>query len=187
MKVWIKILTVFIILGMGAVPSCSKEKHKVAAPTKGSISSPFGPRTDPFTRQWSFHNGIDIAANRNTPIYALQEGKVIYSGWKGGYGKCIIIDHNYPDVPKIPRLQTKYAHNTRNIVKEGDYVKRGDIIGYVGSTGRSTGPHLHFEVVFKGKPVNPLDYLQKLPKYLDYVVHVREKQRYSAYVPDMKR
>ncbi len=182
MQILNKILIVFLILFFCISPSVSQTKHKAAAPAKGSISSPFGPRVDPFTRRWKFHNGIDIAASYKTPIYALQEGKVIFSGWDGGYGKCIIIDHNYPDIPKIPRIQTKYAHNSKNLVKRGDYIRRGQIIGYVGSTGRSTGPHLHFEVIFNGKPINPIDYLYKLPGYLDYVVYMRKKQRYMSRV-----
>ncbi len=184
MKTLNKILIAIIAILFFISPACCKTKHKPASPTKGSISSPFGPRLDPFTRRWAHHNGIDIAASYKTPIYALQEGRVIFSGWDGGYGKCIVIDHYYPDLPKIPRVQTKYAHNAKNIVEKGDYVKRGQIIGYVGSTGRSTGPHLHFEVIYGGKPVNPLDYLYKLPGYLDYIVSVRQKQqRYTSYVP----
>lgn len=184
MKVWNKILIVFLIALAFASPGCSKEKHKAASPTKGKVSSPFGYRNDPFSRKWAFHSGIDIAAKHNTPIYALQEGRVVFSGWDGGYGKSIVIDHNYPDIPQIPRIKTRYAHNSRNIVSKGDYVRRGQIIGYVGSTGRSTGPHLHFEVIYNGKAVNPLDYLYKLPKYLDYVVHVRAKKRYTSYRPE---
>jgi len=154
----------------------------MAGPVKGRISSPFGSRVDPISNKWRFHSGIDIAAPSNTPIYAVQEGTVIFSGWKGAYGRCIIIEHKYNDIPKIPHIITKYAHNSRNIVKKGDYVKRGEIIGYIGSTGRSTGPHLHFEVVYKGNPINPIDYIKKLPSYLDYVAYVREKRRYTSYL-----
>ena len=155
----------------------------MAAPVKGRISSPFGSRMDPFSQKWRFHAGLDIAAPMGAPIYAIQEGVVVFSGWKGGYGQCVIIEHDYPDVPKIPQILTKYAHNSKNIVKKGDYVKRGDVIGYIGSTGRSTGPHLHFEVVYKGNPINPIDYIKKLPAYLDYVSSVREKSRYTSYLP----
>lgn len=168
-------------------PCYSWTKHKTAGPVKGRISSPFGSRIDPFTKHWKFHNGIDIAAPSSTPIYAIQEGAVIFSGWKGKYGHCIIIDHNYPAIPKIPRIQTKYAHNSKNLVKKGQYVKRGEIIGYIGSTGRSTGPHLHFEVIYKGNPINPLDYLYKLPSYLDYVAYKREKERYTSYYETNKK
>jgi len=184
MQTLTKIIISLLIFLLFASPSCCKTKHKPASPTKGTVSSPFGPRTDPFTRKWAFHNGIDIAAAYKTPIYALQEGRVIFSGWDGGYGKCIVIDHNYPDIPKIPQVQTKYAHNSQNLVKKGDKVKRGQIIAYVGSTGRSTGPHLHFEVIYGGRPVNPIDYLYKLPGYLDYIVSVRQKQQqYTSYAP----
>ncbi len=173
----------FAVLLFFVSPCYAWTKHKIAGPVKGRISSPFGTRVDPFTKQWKFHEGIDIAAPRNTPIYAVQEGAVIFSGWKGGYGNCVIIDHKYPDIPKVPHLQTKYGHASRLLVKKGQYVKRGDIIGYVGSTGRSTGPHLHFEVVYKKNPINPMDYIKKLPGYLDYVSYVREKRKYTSYLP----
>lgn len=165
-----------ILLLFCASPSFADAKHRMVGPVKGKISSPFGLRKDPFTGKWRKHDGIDIAAPYGTPVYAIQEGRVTFSGWKGGYGKCVIIDHYYPDIPKIPRLQTKYGHNSKLVVRKGDYVKRGDLIAYVGSTGRSTGPHLHFEVVYHGKPTNPIDYIKKLPSYLDYVAYVREKE-----------
>ena len=72
----------------------------MVGPVKGKISAHFGMRTDPFTGKWTMHDGIDIAASAGTPVYAIQEGKVIFSGVKGGYGNCIIIDHYYPDIPK---------------------------------------------------------------------------------------
>ena len=168
------------------MPCYALKKHKQAGPVKGRISSPFGSRVDPFTSKWRFHEGIDIAAPHGEPIYAVQEGTVIYSGWKGGYGKCIIIDHKYPDIPKIPHIQTKYAHNSKNIVKKGQRVRRGEIIGYIGSTGRSTGPHLHFEVIYKGNVINPISYIKKLPSYLDYVAYTREKRRYTSSLKQSK-
>ncbi len=184
MKSLRKILTVVIALFICVSPGYAWTKHKMAGPVKGKISSPFGKRVDPFTSKWKFHSGIDIAAPSSTPIYAVQEGKVIFSGWKGAYGRCIIIEHKYPDIPKIPHIITKYAHNSKNIVEKGDYVKRGQVIGYIGSTGRSTGPHLHFEVIYKGNPINPMDYIKKLPSYLDYVAYVREKRKYTSYLPN---
>lgn len=183
MRILKQIFVIFILLLFCASPSWSFTKHKASAPIRGSISSPFGPRIDPFSGQWAFHYGIDIAANSGTPIYALQEGKVTVSGTEGGYGKTVVIDHNYPDLPQIPRVQTRYAHNSKNVVEKGDYVYRGQVIAYVGSTGRSNGPHLHFEVVYNGSNINPIDYLYKLPAYLDYVAAVREKQGYTSYVP----
>jgi len=115
-------------------------------PARGRISSCFGPR-------WGrFHEGIDIAIITGTPVKAAAGGRVLYSGWSNGYGKIVIIDHG-------DEVQTRYAHNSRLLVKKGMYVKRGQVIARSGSTGRSTGPHLHFEIRFHGKPVNPLDYL----------------------------
>ncbi len=166
------------------LPTYCEPKHKMAAPVQGKISSPFGARRDPFTNLWAFHAGLDIAAPNKTPIYAIQEGTVIFSGWQGGYGQCIIIDHDYPDLPKLPRIQTKYGHNAKNIVKKGDYVRRGDVIAYVGSTGRSTGPHLHFEVIYMGNVINPMDYIERLPAYLDYAAYAREKRNYTSYRPE---
>lgn len=171
----LKIFIIAILLLFCVSPSYAKTKHKMVGPVKGKISAHFGMRTDPFTGKWTMHDGIDIAASAGTPVYAIQEGKVIFSGVKGGYGNCIIIDHYYPDIPKIPRLQTKYGHNSKLLVREGDYVRRGDMIAFVGSTGRSTGPHLHFEVIYKGRVIDPIDYIKKLPSYLDYVVYVRQK------------
>lgn len=157
----------------------TKASKTFVGPTKGSISSLFGWRQDPFNRKNAFHCGLDIAAKQNTPIYALQEGYVVHTGIKGGYGQAVIIRHEYPDIPELPVIETMYAHNTKNLVKIGQYVKRGDIIALVGSTGRSTGPHLHFEVHYNGGYVNPIDYLVKLPKYLNYVAYKRKN--YFAY------
>ena len=163
--------------------SCVYAKYDVVGPVYGKISSGFGMRPDPFTGKIAFHSGIDIAADTGTPVYAIQDGVVIHSGKKGGYGNCIIIDHYYPDVPQIPRLQTLYGHNSALLVNVGDTVRRGQVIAYVGSTGRSNGPHLHFEVTYNGMYVNPMDYLYKLPSYLDYVAYVRSKNNYTSYNP----
>ena len=138
-------------------------------------------RPDPFSGKIAFHSGVDIAADTGTPVYAVQDGIVIYSGVKGGYGNCVIIDHYYPDLPQIPRLQTLYGHNSALVVNVGDTVRRGQVISYVGSTGRSNGPHLHFEVTYNKMYVNPMDYLYKLPSYLDYVAYARSKNRYTSY------
>lgn len=183
MRVLKQIILIFILLIVCSSPSLSYTKHKASAPVKGTMASPFGPRNDPFSGQWAFHYGIDIAAGNGTPIFALQEGRVLFSGKEGGYGNCIVIDHNYPEMPEVPRVQTKYGHNSQNIVQKGDYVHRGQVIAYVGSTGRSTGPHLHFEVIYNGTNINPIDYLYKLPAYLDYVAATREKQGYTSYLP----
>ena len=97
------------------------------------------------------HTGVDIAAPRGTPIRAAAKGMVVYAGWRGGYGKCVIIDHG-------SGVATLYAHMSRISVSRGQIVNRGAVIGTVGSTGLATGPHLHFEVRKFGRPVNPLSF-----------------------------
>jgi len=102
------------------------------------------------------HRGVDISAEKNTPIYAAEAGWVIYQGRKfHGYGKLVIVEHS-----KV--WATFYAHMNDFAVKEGQWVKKGDVIGYVGSTGHSTGTHLHFEVRYKNKPIDPLPYFDRL-------------------------
>lgn len=116
-------------------------------PTEGVLTSHFGMR-------WgAMHQGIDIGAPTGTPIYAANDGRVIFSGTQGGYGKIIIIDHG-------EGFHTAYAHQSRLVSVAGDSVQRGQIIGLVGSTGNSTGPHLHFETRINGSPVNPLMLLE---------------------------
>ena len=122
------------------------------APTKGWVTSGFGYRRDPFTGRRTFHEGLDIAARRGTPIVATADGVVTLAGWKEGFGKTVMINHGFGYV-------TRYAHCSKIIVKPGQKVKRGEVIAYVGNTGRSTAPHLHYEVRVKGKPVNPYPYI----------------------------
>ncbi|MBW2099991.1 MAG: M23 family metallopeptidase [Deltaproteobacteria bacterium] len=117
-------------------------------PTKGWISSRFGYRKCPFTGRRRFHSGLDIAARKGTPIVAPADGKVTYAGKKGLLGNLVVIDHGYGMI-------TRYAHLYKALKKKGDIIKRGEIIGLVGSTGRSTGPHLHYEVRLNGIPLNP--------------------------------
>lgn len=101
------------------------------------------------------HRGMDVSADKNTPIYAAEAGWVIYQGKKfNGYGKLIIIEHS-------KTWATFYAHMNDWAVKEGSWVKKGDLIGYVGNTGRSTGMHLHFEIRYKNKPINPAPYFDQ--------------------------
>ncbi|MGM9583786.1 MAG: peptidoglycan DD-metalloendopeptidase family protein [Phascolarctobacterium sp.] len=115
----------------------------------GYISSDFGGRANPFDGYSSdYHPGIDIAANYGTPVYASASGYVQRAGWYGGYGKYIKISHDYG-------YATAYGHLSSIEIDSGDYVNKGQLIGYVGSTGYSTGPHLHFEVLLYGKQVNP--------------------------------
>ncbi len=122
------------------------------APTKGWVTSGFGYRKDPFTGRRTFHEGLDIAARVGTPIVATADGVVMMAGWKEGFGKTVMINHGFGYV-------TRYAHCSKIIVKPGQQVKRGEVIAYVGNTGRSTAPHLHYEVRIKGKPVNPYPYI----------------------------
>lgn len=118
----------------------------------GSISSRYGHRLDPFTRRVRHHEGLDISARPGTRILATAKGRVIYSAYDGDYGNLVKIDHGNG-------IHTWYAHMTRRSVSVGDTVGRDTVIGTVGSTGRSTGPHLHYEVHVRGRTVDPQKYL----------------------------
>ncbi len=114
---------------------------------EGKISSAFG------KRKRDFHDGIDIKANRGTPVYAAQDGRVVYSSRKiRGYGNMIVVRHEGD-------FATVYAHHQKNLVRYGQAVKKGQLIAYVGATGKATGPHLHFEVRKNRMPVDPIQYL----------------------------
>ena len=121
-------------------------------PVRGWISSTFGIRNDPFEKTKKFHEGLDIANNPGTPIKATADGIVAFVGVNGGYGNVVIINH-------LNDIQTRYAHLQSYIVKSGQHIKKGQIIGYLGNTGRSSGPHLHYEVRKNGIPVNPKLYI----------------------------
>jgi len=123
-------------------------------PVKGWITSGFGKRASPLTGEPGRHMGVDIANEVNTPIRATADGIVTYAGWEAGYGRMVAIEHGYG-------FSTRYGHCSRVDVKVGDEIKRGQIIGYVGSTGRSTGSHVHYEVRIHGMPVDPEKYLPK--------------------------
>ncbi|MFP3566344.1 M23 family metallopeptidase [Paraburkholderia sp. SIMBA_030] len=116
------------------------------------FGSPFGNRADPFTQRLSFHPGIDLVAKTGTPILAAAGGRVIFAGEKSGYGNAVEIDHGNG-------LVTRYGHASRIVVHVGDLVLPRQYVADVGSTGRSTGPHLHFEVLVNGSPVDPAGYL----------------------------
>jgi murein DD-endopeptidase MepM/ murein hydrolase activator NlpD len=121
-------------------------------PVRGFVTSGFGRRRAPITGGTAMHTGIDIANRVGTPIRAPARGAVTFSGRDGAYGISIRLDHGNGIV-------TLYAHMNKALVKVGDYVQRGDVIGEVGNTGRSTGPHLHYEVILNGVPVNPMRYI----------------------------
>ncbi len=122
-------------------------------PVRGPYNaSGFGRRIDPFNGQWAMHDGIDFIAEYGAPIVAAAAGVVVFSGFHPQYGYMVDIDHGND-------LVTRYAHCSKLVVREGDLVQRGRKIGEVGSTGRSTGPHLHFEVRFRGAPQNPSKFL----------------------------
>ena len=125
-------------------------------PIKGSITSPFGWRTHPIFNSRTFHSGIDIGGPNYGNIVASNAGKVIYSGWYGGYGKVVILDHG---VVNGNPMTTLYAHMSTIKVNQGQTVQKGQVIGLEGTTGYSTGPHCHFEVRINGKPNNPLNYI----------------------------
>ncbi|ACI20825.1 M23 family metallopeptidase [Thermodesulfovibrio yellowstonii] len=131
--------------------------NKISLPASGKITSPFGLRTDPIDGKLRHHNGIDIAVPEGTEIKPALSGKVVYSGYSNGYGNCVIVEHENG-------IQTIYAHNSKNLVKVGDTVTADTVIALSGSTGRTTGPHLHFEVRKDGKPVNPVAMLNSLEK-----------------------
>jgi murein DD-endopeptidase MepM/ murein hydrolase activator NlpD len=122
------------------------------APAVGVLTAGFGLRSDPFTGQQEFHTGIDVSAPTGGKIVAPANGTVVRIGWSNGYGRIVEIAHGFG-------IRTTYAHLEATRVAEGQRVRRGDLIGLVGSTGRSTGPHLHYEVQVDGRPVNPLDYV----------------------------
>lgn len=121
-------------------------------PVSGPITSPFGYRTHPIFGTTIYHSGLDIGVDEGTPVHAADSGVVTYSGWLGGYGYAVIIDHG-------GATSSLYAHNSDLAVSEGQIVSKGQVICYAGSTGYSTGPHVHFEVRVNGDPVDPMGYL----------------------------
>ncbi|NLT93989.1 MAG: M23 family metallopeptidase [Clostridia bacterium] len=125
-----------------------------AWPVNGRITDKYGWRKNPFNKKkLEFHEGLDIAASYGTPVKAAGGGKVIFAGWKPAYGNTVVIKHGYGYV-------SKYAHNSKINVKVGQVVKRGDIIARVGSTGRSTGPHVDFRIQYNGVWIDPLKVLK---------------------------
>lgn len=138
-----------------SVRSGVERRHALAAatpsiwPVPGWLSSAFGNRQDPFTGLTSFHPGLDISAARGEPVLATADGMISHAGFTGNYGNLVVIEHGFG-------ISTKYGHLAKFAVASGRAVRRGDVIGYVGSTGRSTSPHLHYEVWVNGRLANPI-------------------------------
>ena len=151
-------LTALIQQRIAAQSSSASNKYilrgtgKMAYPSDGEITSGFGYRMHPILGYTRFHSGIDFGVDYGSPIHAADAGVVIFAGWYGGYGQAIIIDHG-------KNVTTLYGHTSEMYVSEGQTVQRGQVIGAVGSSGLSTGPHLHFEVRISGEPVDPVSYL----------------------------
>lgn len=138
--------------GGGGAPAGQGGTGRFMWPCTGPITSYYGWRTHPIFGTTKYHSGMDIAVDTGTPIHAADSGTVVYSGWLGGYGNCVMIDHG-------GGLVSLYAHNSSLAVGEGQYVQKGTVVAYAGSTGYSTGPHCHFEVRLHGEVTEPLDYL----------------------------
>ena len=124
-------------------------------PVTGPITGPFGERSDPFNGEGAFHAGVDISSTYGQQVLAPADGDVTFADFFNGYGRMITIDHGHG-------VTTRYGHLSGFTVVEGQHVQRGQVIGYVGMSGRSTGPHLHYEVRINDTPVNPTKYLRKL-------------------------
>jgi murein DD-endopeptidase MepM/ murein hydrolase activator NlpD len=121
-------------------------------PTRGWVTSDFGTRLDPYSADRQMHEGLDVATPHGQPVQSPSDGVVVFSGVEGGYGKVLVIDHGYG-------VKTRYGHLSEVLVKLGDRVKRGDKVAAVGNTGKSTGPHLHYEVRVNGIPENPRKFI----------------------------
>lgn len=143
---------------LDSVRDSVERRHALAAatpsiwPVAGWLTSSYGTRNDPFNDEKSFHPGLDISADYGTPVLATADGTVLSAGLNGAYGNMVVIDHGFG-------ITTKYGHLSRIAVMGDQRIKRGDVLGYVGSTGRSTGPHLHYEIWMNGRLTNPMTLL----------------------------
>ncbi len=147
-------------------------------PSRCKLSSQFGTRSDPFTKQYKTHQGVDLSCQKNEPVYAAADGMVAELKTElNGYGIQVVIDHGYG-------YRTRYAHLAGFNVPDGVPVRRGDVIGFAGSTGRATGVHLHYEVIYRGEHVDPMDYmdLSMLETDFDEVAHKIEVEQGKMYV-----
>jgi murein DD-endopeptidase MepM/ murein hydrolase activator NlpD len=123
-------------------------------PVTGGLSSQYGTRSDPFTGSREFHAGLDISAGSGQPVLATGDGTVLNAKWSGNFGNLVVLDHGFG-------ISTRYGHLSRFAVFEGQQIRKGDVVGYVGSTGRSTSPHVHYEMLLNGRPANPLRLLTR--------------------------
>lgn len=123
-------------------------------PLSGWLSSSYGVRPDPFTGESDFHAGLDISADRGTPVHATADGTVESVGYNGNYGNSIVVSHGFG-------IATRFGHLSTFAVRVGQKITRNQVVGFVGSTGRTTGPHLHYEILFNGQPINPLRFLTR--------------------------
>ena len=131
----------------------------LGVPSPGKISSGFGRRVDPINNRLAFHEGVDIKNQPKTPVKATADGVVVSSGFTGGYGNYVVLNHGNG-------FRTRFFHMFKGVVKNGDAVFRGQLIGYLGSSGRSTGPHLHYEVKYGDKPVDPMKFM-RIARYIE--------------------
>jgi hypothetical protein len=145
--------SVLACVALGAPLAQAADFH--FAPVGGVMSSGYGWRYDPMTKAQRFHSGVDIAAPTGSPVYAPEAGVVAFSGQYGGYGEVVVLQH-------ASGLYTLYGHNSQRMVLAGQAVDRGQLLALVGSTGRATGPHLHFEVRNGNQTINPIEYLTAL-------------------------
>jgi murein DD-endopeptidase MepM/ murein hydrolase activator NlpD len=146
--------------GLASVKNSVESQQQLARatpsiwPLAGWLSSGYGNRKDPFDGSADFHPGLDIAANRGTPVRATADGTVLTAGYNGNYGNSVLIEHGFS-------ISTRFGHMSRLAVRAGQAIRRGDVVGYVGSTGRATGSHLHYEILVNGSPINPLRLLAR--------------------------
>jgi len=146
--------------GLSTVRSSVEQQQALARstpsiwPLAGWLSSGYGQRRDPFDGTVDFHSGLDIAANKGTPIRATADGTVKAAAYNGNYGNAVLIEHGFG-------ISTRYGHLSRFAVRDGQEIRRGEVLGYVGATGRATAPHLHYEILLNGQPINPLRLLAK--------------------------
>ena len=145
------------------MPVSNKDLKKTA--------SGYGTRIDPIYNTPKFHAGMDFSANVGTPVYVTGNGRVVETGWQQGFGNTVVIDHGYD-------YKTRYAHLSKILVRKGQEVIRGEEIAEVGNTGKSTGPHLHYEVLYKGKAQNPINYyfFDLSPEDYDRMTQLAENQ-----------